>query len=132
MGRLTMLVELPNGERQWYIVAKKLFAAFMLEKELGENHAFDKFRGNYITVPYSMYDDKSRAKLTVGKVVKVRWYKGRNVPKLYTRSQFITGDRLGKIKLAYRYLRHDYRWINRVRIALALLYWKHRRRRDRC
>lgn len=122
-SRITVKVLLPTGETRWYCLAKKVAVALFQEKNNCNCHSFKKLKNTYMTVPYSDYNKNSHAKLTVGKVLVVKWFKG-NVPKLYTRSQFVTKDGLACLESDYSYLRHDYRLINRWRILKALHYWK--------
>lgn len=121
--RITVKVLLPSGETMWYCLANKVAMALLQEKNNGNRHSFKMLKNTYMTVPYSDYDRNSYAKLTVGKVLAVKWFKG-NVPKLYTRSQFVTKEGLACLESSYAYLRHDYKLINRWRILKALHYWK--------
>lgn len=126
---LTVKVLLPNGEKRWYCLAKKLVNGVKLEQKLGNKHSFATLSGNYITVPVSGYDQKSHAKLSVGKIVFLHWYTG-DLPALYTRSQFVTEDGLHNLQASYTYMRHDYRLINRFRILKSLYYWKKQLRKQ--
>ncbi len=78
--------------------------------------------GNYITVARSKYI-KGRARLTVGRIEKIRIRKSSAADWHWSRNQFITTEHLLNLKDSYNYLRHDYCWYNRLAIKMALIYW---------
>ena len=64
------LIELSNGNKEWYCLSKVLRRALFIEKK---HNQFWKqtMIGNYITVARSKYI-KGRARLTVGRIEKIR------------------------------------------------------------
>lgn len=118
-------VLLPNGKTQVFLLAKKISKGLYWDYKInGDKGVFQMLKGCYITVPVSQYNDKRQAKMTTGKVLAVFW-KHRQDSVLFTRSQFVTEDHLlESLKECYRYLRHDYDKVSRVRIFLSLAYWK--------
>ncbi|WP_212780952.1 DUF7679 family protein [Lactobacillus corticis] len=116
---LVALIELPNGRQMWVNLSKKLRKAIYWERNQQANpdwqHVLD---GNYLTIALTKYH-QNQAKLTVGRVIRISWHQ-RPCP-TFSRNQFITPDHLRQNWLdAYRYLRHDYRLPNRLRICWAL------------
>lgn len=119
-----VLVELPNGKREWYCVSKVLKKALLWEKNVCHNPFWrNTLNGKYLTVARSKYVH-NHALLTVGRVVKVRIKNKRVTDWHWTRNQFITTKHLDNFVDAYNYLKHDYDWFNRLRIKLALRKWQ--------
>ena len=114
------LIELSDGNKEWYCLSKMLRRALFIEKK---NNQFWKqtMIGNYITVARSKYI-KGRARLTVGRIEKIRIRKSGAADWHWSRNQFITAEHLLNLKDSYNYLRHDYCWYNR----LAVSYTHHR------
>lgn len=81
--------------------------------------------GNYITVARSKYN-KGHARLSVGRVEKIRIRRTGAADWHWSRNQFVTADHLFDLKDAYNYLKHDYRWYNRLAIKFALVYWRNK------
>ena len=64
------LIELSNGNKEWYCLSKVLRRALFIEKK--HNQFWKKTMiGNYITVARSKYI-RGRARLTVGRIEKIR------------------------------------------------------------
>ncbi len=64
------LIELSNGNKEWYCLSKVLRRALFIEKK--HNQFWKKAMiGNYITVARSKYI-RGRARLTVGRIEKIR------------------------------------------------------------
>lgn len=120
-----VLVKLPGGRIEKYLLSKKLEKALYVEWSIHKRRAvFFKIKGNLINVPVSQYDQKGNAKIAVGQIIWVGWEK-RDYGTLFTRSQFVTKEHLKKsLTDCYRYLRHDYKAASRILIWLSLLYWK--------
>ena len=103
-----VLVELPNGKREWYCVSKVLKKALLWEKNVCHNHFWrNTLNGKYLTIARSKYVH-NYALLTVGRVVKVRIKNKRVSDWHWTRNQFITPKHLDDLSDAYNYLKHDY------------------------
>lgn len=119
-----VLVELPNGKREWYCVSKVLKKALLWEKNVCHNKFWrNTLNGKYLTVARSRYIH-NYALLTVARVVKVRIKDKRVKDWHWTRNQFITAQHLENLDDAYNYLKHDYDWFNRIRIKRALKKWQ--------
>ncbi|MBP2058186.1 hypothetical protein J2Z60_001363 [Lactobacillus colini] len=127
-----VLIELPNGKREWYCLSKVLKRALLWEKNVRHNRFWrNTLNGKYLTVARSPYIH-NYALLTVGRVVKVRITHKRVSDWHWTRNQFITAKHLDDLEDAYNYLKHDYSWLNRIRIKHALKKWQkisHRRKK---
>lgn len=121
-------IELPNGKRDWYYLSYKLQLALGLAKEHGKN-SYEELANRYINIPVSDYNIRGNAKMAVGRIIKIK-YAYKKQPKYgtwkFTRSQFIDKSHLSDFKSAYKYMRHDYTMLNRIRIGLDLLKWKHK------
>ena len=124
-------IELPNGKRDWYYLSYKLQLALGLAKEHGKN-SYEELANRYINIPVSDYNIRGNAKMAVGRIIKIK-YAYKKQPKYgtwkFTRSQFIDKSRLSDFKSAYKYMRHDYTMLNRIRIGLDLLKWKHKNKK---
>lgn len=124
-------IELPNGKRDWYYLSYKLQLALGLAKEHGKN-SYEELANRYINIPVSDYNIRGNAKMAVGRIIKIK-YAYKKQPKYgtwkFTRSQFIDKSRLSDFKSAYKYMRHDYTMMNRIRIGLDLLKWKHKNKK---
>ena len=124
-------IELPNGKRDWYYLSYKLQLALGLAKEHGKN-SYEELANRYINIPVSDYNIRGNAKMAVGRIIKIK-YAYKKQPKhgtwKFTRSQFIDKSRLSDFKSAYKYMRHDYTMMNRIRIGLDLLKWKHKNKK---
>ena len=124
-------IELPNGKRDWYYLSYKLQLALGLAKEHGKN-SYEELANRYINIPVSDYNIRGNAKMAVGRIIKIK-YAYKKQPKYgtwkFTRSQFIDKSRLSDFKSAYKYMRHDYTMLNRMRIGLDLLKWKYKNKK---
>lgn len=124
-------IELPNGKRDWYYLSYKLQLALGLAKEHGKN-SYEELANRYINIPVSDYNIRGNAKMAVGRIIKIK-YAYKKQPKhgtwKFTRSQFIDKSRLSDFKSAYKYMRHDYTMLNRMRIGLDLLKWKYKNKK---
>lgn len=117
------LIELTNGEKEWYCLSKVLRNALLWERDVQHNPYWkNTLIGNYLTVARSNYVN-NQARLTVGKVKKIRIYHRRPQDFHWTRNQFINAEALKNRKYAFNYLKHDYSWYNRFAIWVALQYW---------
>ena len=104
------LIELSNGNKEWYCLSKVLRRALFIEKK--HNQFWKKTMiGNYITVARSKYI-RGRARLTVGRIEKIRIRKNGAADWHWSRNQFVTAEHLVK-----------YCWYNRLAIKVALIYW---------
>lgn len=123
-GMIHVKVLLPDGDKKIFLLSKKIANALDWDYKNGDRSGFRKLRGCYITVPISQYNDKRQAKMTTGRILSVFW-KHRRIGTLFTRSQFVTEEHLEQSLMeCYRYLRHDYTVISRVRIFFSLAHWK--------
>lgn len=124
-------IELPNGKRDWYYLSYKLQLALGLAKEHGKN-SYEELANRYINIPVSDYNIRGNAKMAVGRIIKIK-YAYKKQPKhgtwKFTRSQFIDKSRLSDFKSTYKYMRHDYTMLNRMRIGLDLLKWKYKNKK---
>lgn len=120
-----VLVKLPNGKVEEYLLSKKLEKALYMEWRIYKSRSvFFKLKGDFVNVPVSQYDENGNARIAVGQIIWVGWSK-RNYETLFTRSQFVTKDHLREsMKNCYRYLRHDYKLASRISIWLSLFHWK--------
>ena len=115
------LIELSNGNKEWYCLSKVLRRALFIEKK--HNQFWKKTMiGNYITVARSKYI-RGRARLTVGRIEKIRIRKNGAADWHWSRNQFVTAEHLLDLKDSFNYLKHDYCWYNRLAIKVALIYW---------
>lgn len=118
-----ILVQLPNNDKQWYCVSKVLRHALYWERDKNQNKYWkNSLIGNYINVATSNYVH-NQARLTVGKVLKIRIYSKRPQDWHWTRNQFISEDSLLHFRSAYNYMKHNYSWYNRISIWFALQHW---------
>lgn len=115
------LVELMDGRQEWYCISRVLREALFFEKKINP-YWKNTLIGCYLNVARSKYHH-GEARLTVGKVRKIRIYHRRPKDWHWTRNQFVTADHLEDFKDAYHYLKHNYAWYNAFAIWQALLYW---------
>ena len=119
-----ILVELPNGQRQWYCISKILRHALYWERDKNKNKFWkNSLIGSYINVATSVYVH-NQARLTVAKVLKIRIYPKRPQDWHWTRKQFISEDSLKHFNTAYNFMKHNYSWYNKIAIWFALRHWK--------
>lgn len=116
-----LLIEFTNGEKEWYCASRVLRHALLCEKKVNQFWK-NTMIGNYLTVSTSEYRH-DLTKLTVGKVVKIRLSHRGSSGYTWTRNQFVTPEHLRNFRDAYNYLKHDYKWYNRLAIYRALLIW---------
>lgn len=115
------LVELPNGNKEWYSLSKKIRYALLIERK--HNYFWKQsLIGNYITVARSKYI-YNRTRLSVGRVEKIIIKNRGATDWHWSRNQFVTTEHLLNLKDSYNYLKHDYSWYNRLAIKMALIYW---------
>lgn len=121
---LTLLVELPNGQKQWFRASPKIEYAIKLHKKQHGKLPQNYFAGTYINVPLTPYFGRNNGIIGVGKILRWRYYRVYN-SKLCTRSQFVTKDALvSDWRKAYHYLKHDYGYYSRLNIFIDLYEWK--------
>lgn len=116
-------VLLPSKKQIWFRLSPKVAKPLAFEMK-HNNRWSDYVLNHYINVPVSKYH-KNKALITVGKIVDIE-KKWKNSRTICTRSQYISLERLGNLKSCYGYMHHDYGFISRLSIALALFYWRKR------
>ena len=121
---LWCLVELPNGNREWYCISKVLRKALLWEKNYLHNRYWcNTLIGSYLNVARTRYHH-DRAIITVGRVIRVKilYYPTRDWH--WTRNQFIAASQLDNFTTAYNYMKHNYAWYNKLLIHHALRHWR--------